>query len=183
MHQILKSLLPTEQHQNAFQRLCNRQIEEMRVWKKQMMNVAKDPKKFHPYPSPVAHPDIMASIVPVGNDFNIEFEIIDDTPKPSLSEKKSMIARQVMDEASKRQEKILPARKSPLIAIKIAELSSLPEEERTPDQKVFLGQHAAKARVISAIHLHCATLLSGIEDLTEDNIDAWKPMDFPEIKV
>jgi hypothetical protein len=83
-HKILKSLLPTEDHINSFQRLCNMQIEEMRAHKKHMANVVKDPENYHPYPAPIAHPDIMAVIVEEDDDFNIKFEIVDDIPVPTL---------------------------------------------------------------------------------------------------
>lgn len=182
MHKIMKSVFPTDQHVNSFQRLINRQIEEMRVWDKQMANVKKDPKKFHPYPAPMAHPDIMNSIVQVGKDYNIEFELVDDTPKVTLEDKKAMLANVLTAQATKLQEAIMPARKNALATIKVMELLVVKEEDRTPEQQTFLEQHAAKQQAAQVIFAHMAKMHDAIEDLTEDNIDDWKPETFPETK-
>jgi len=173
MHQIAKSLLPTNKHVDAFQRLINVQIDEMRAHDRQMANVKKDPKKFHPYPAPVAHPDIMASIVREGSDYNVEFEVIDDTPKKTLEEKKQDLANAVLDEATKLQERVIPARKRPLISLKIVEIEAIKKEERTKDQQSFLDEQAAKQKALQDIHLHAMTAVDAIEDLTVDNVDAY----------
>lgn len=182
MHKIAKSLLPTNQHVNSFQRLINVQIDEMRAHDQQMANVKKDPKNFHPYPAPVAHPDIMASIVREGNDYNVEFEVVDDAPQKSLDEKKRDLANSVMAEATRLQDRVIPGRKRALIGLKIVEYDAIKKKNRTKDQQAFLDQQEIKQKMIQDIHVHAVTMVDIIEDLTEGNIDSWKPSAFLEIK-
>lgn len=181
-HKILKSLLPTEDAVNSFQRLCNTQIDEMRKYDAHMANVKKDPKTYHPYPPPGAHPDIMSAITTEGNDYNISFEIIDDTPVPTLADKKAALSASLNQATFAAQEKILPTPKRNLMAIKANKASSIKEADRTAQQaadttalRAFDGAFAA----LSEYHAQCE---SDIYDLTEKTVDAYKLPAAPEGK-
>lgn len=183
VHKILKSLLPTEEMVNSFQRLCNAQIEEMRSYDVHMENVKKDPEKYHVYPHPNvgASPDIIASIVPDGDDYNVEFELFDDTPVPTLEEKKTQLTNELIVEANRLREEILPMRKRAIREIRVGEIP-VKEEERSKEQQTFLDSHLQDVDSMNEIYRHCAELQDQIEDLTEGNIDKWKSTPFPEIK-
>lgn len=183
-HKILKSLLPTEDHVNSFQRLVNEQIEKMRIHDAHMKLVAQDPENYHPYPADVAHPDIMAAIVKEGDDYNIEFEIEDDvTPPPlTLEEKKTKLSQVLIVEASQLQEKIFPARKRSLAAIENSKIFAIEEKDRTDVQKKSINDYQKKVLQLEKINHHYAEMEASIEDLTEANIDGWKPAPFSEFK-
>lgn len=181
-HKILKSLLPTDDEENSFQRLCNEQIKEMRAYDKQVKNHEKDPEKYHLYPPPVAHPDIMNAIVKDGDDYNIEFEVEDDTPPPpTLEEKKRVLVSAVIEEMTALQEKISPHRKRALLQIQANDVLVISEKDRNNDQREFLKSFQDTIVAMDKVHRHAALMQSEIEDLTEKNIGKWKSALFPGV--
>jgi len=150
VHRISKALLPTEEHESAFQRLCNNQINELRAHKEQLANVEKtkdlkddDPNKYQPYPAPGAHPDVMNSVVPDGDDWNIDYEIFDEEEERkknrTLEEKKNDLTHQLNLKAVKLQEKIHPARKRMMLSIEVQAIHNEISEA--------VGKHIADSQV------------------------------------
>lgn len=179
MHKIYRSILPTEEHVNSFQRLCNKQIEEMRLHDKHMANVKKNPKIFQPYPPPMAHPDIVNSIVKDGDDYNLEFDVIDDPVEPlTPDQKRQVLSTEAVMEARRVQQAIIPFRKQPLISIRLNDLVN--KEHRTVDEEVEMKQIRSKFKRINDIDRHLAVLQDQIEDLDDFNVDTWKSTPFPE---
>ncbi|SRR5216683_1072489 len=130
VHRISKAFLPTEDHESAFQRLCNNHINELRAHKKQLANVEKtkglkddDPNKYHPYSAPGACPDVLNAVVSYGDDWNIDYEIFDEEEERkknrTLEEKKNDLSHQLTLKAVELQEKIHPARKRPLLNMEV----------------------------------------------------------------
>ncbi len=187
-HKILKSLLPTEEHVNAFQRLCNNQIEEMRAHAAHMKMVKKDPKKYQAYPAPHAHPDVLNCIVKDGDDFNLKFEIVDDVappppPTPTLDEKKIALAVELYNAAaSVRAEVTPPQLKARLHHLEIAKINAIPESDRTVEQSKKMNAEKAVGNFLMVLEEVIARAESEIHDLTEKNIGNWKLPKFPEIK-
>lgn len=180
MHKILKSLLPTEDHVNSFQRLVNAQIEEMRAHKKHMANVKKDPETFQEYPAPGAHPDVMNAIVAAGDDFNIEFEIVDDTPVPTLEEKKAALRSQLNKVVFDAQEKIMPTPKYKLLALKANKSSKVEAEKRTKEQIADVAAMASLGEKFARLSEYHTQIDSDIYDLEEPAIDKYKIPALPE---
>lgn len=63
---------------------------------------------------------------------------------------------------------------------KFAAIPGTVEGERSPEEAKLLALAAADEKHRLAIELHAANLLSEIEDLTAETIDAWKPTPFPQ---
>jgi hypothetical protein len=181
-HKILKSLLPTEEHVNSFQRLCNTQIEEMRKYDAHMVNVKKDPKTYHKYPAPVVHPDIMASIIAEGNDYNVSFEIVDDAPVPTLEEKKNNLYAKLNKIIFDAQEEILPTPKRKLLTLKATKAGAIKPEKLTVQQKadlIALQPYDEKQSALMEYHIQCE---NDIYDLTEKTVDVYKLPPIPQGK-
>lgn len=186
MHKIMKSILPDEESENSFQRLCNLQINELRAHDKHMTMVKKDPERYHPYPPPSAHPDIMAAIVKEDGDYNISYEIIDDTSadlapsEPTLEEKKSALVEKLHSAAAELQQPLLPPPlKQRLLHI---ELMKIPQDpaERTPEQQAQLDAQLVLSQKLGKLNEAVAIAESAIDDLTEDNVDQWTMPDLSE---
>lgn len=183
-HQIAKSLLPDEESVDSFQRLCNTFIDELRAHKKQMAMVEKDPENYHPYPAPSAHPDIMASVIEEGDDYNIDFEIFDDNPpppEPTLEDRKNILIAALNAQAHELSETIIPDRKQPLMQMKFLDAMKVPEEEQTDYQKRHIAEWNAAQTKLQKINRHVAEMLSNIDDLTVKTIDNWELEPFPEV--
>lgn len=181
-HVMYKSMFPDEESENSFQRLCNNYISELQAHRKQMELVQEG--KADPYPSPTAHPDIMASVIEEAGDWNISYRIEDNAPKPnvkSLDQKKTDLVNDVIQTAGELQNKIYPSLKLPLLSIKTVQALSVPEEERTDDQKKIIEINKGVSDKMNELNMAVAQMHSDIADLTEKNIDTWKPS-FPEIK-
>jgi hypothetical protein len=179
---MYKSMLPDEESENSFQRLCNNYIFELQAHRKQMELVKEG--KADPYPAPTAHPDIVASVIEEEDDWNISYRIEDDTPKPpvkSLDQKRADLVNDVIRIASELQNKIYPVLKLPLLSIKTVQALSVEEEKRTDDQKKIIEVNKDVSDKMNELNATVAQMHSDIADLTEENIDTWKPS-FPEIK-
>lgn len=184
MHKIDKTFFPTEEHESAFQRLCNEHIKELRSHKKHMTMVEKtkhldgaDPEKFQSYPAPSSHPDVVNSVVQDGDDFNVAYEIVDNE---TIEEKKLKLSHFVGNKAIELQRTIMPPRKRAMANIELAELLIL--KSPSPDQLARTQELQSKNKAIIAVARHLAEMESQIEDLTEKNVDKWKPAPFPEIE-
>lgn len=187
MHTINKSSFPTEEHENAFQRLCNSYIEECRIHAAHMKMVAKDPKNYHPYPAPSVHPDISGAVTQDGDEYNVEYEIVDDiTPPPppvkTLEERKNLLVVKISHDASKAIEEFIPPLKQKLWAMDINRILGKPEEERTKEEVAKLDDFQLKMKMQEAIHYKLAVAESEIHDLTEENFDQWVVPIFSEVK-
>lgn len=179
MHKIHHSFFPSESHENAFQRLCNAHIEELRAHSAQMRMVKKSPETHHPYPAPSAHPDIMAAIVKDGDDFNVEYEVI----RPTFEEKKSELVHRVSQAAmSAMNEVSVSPLKRRLAAMEIQEILSMDEKKLSKTQKRKLDDHNQRDKKINDIQLKLAQAESEIDDLTETKIDAWTMPSFEVTK-
>jgi hypothetical protein len=179
-HQILKSLLPTEEDVNAFQRLCNVQIEEMRAHDVQMKMVAKDPENYHPYPAPTAHPDIMASITVDGDDYDVDFEIVDDQPPPTLEQKKRELAAKLFGEVLARREEIIPERKRKLMEMEGYKIMEIKEGDRSKEQVDQLANFQKTSQSLGELEYYHARMEAKIDDLTEQTVAGWEPEALPE---
>lgn len=181
-HKILKSFFPTEEHVHAFQRLINNHIWEMEAHDKHMAMVKKDPKTYQPYPAPVAHPDVLNCIVNKNGKYNIDFEIVDDSTVGTLEERKNRLSTQLHQSVQSAVEKIIPARKRPLVNIEVHDILVVPEEERTKAQKKRLTAVQSQDEAINKLLRHHAQIESDIHDLTDKTIDGWKFPPLPEVK-
>lgn len=183
-HKMNKSLLPTDEHVDAFQRLCNTHINEMRMHDAHMKRVTKDPKKYHPYPAPSAHPDILNSIVKDGDDYNIEFEIIEEKPVPlTFEEKKNKLVFELNKSFFDAQQSFMPPLlKQRLAAMEIGKIMIIEDAQRTPEQKKIMAEYQKKEKRLNELAFILAKAESEIHDLTEKNIDSWKLPIFEEPK-
>ena len=183
MHKIDKSFFPTEEHEDAFQRLCNSHIQELRAHDKRLKMVEEtknlpddDPEKWVDCPAPVAHPDVAAAVVKDGKDYNISYQIVDGR---SLDEKKQSLLSEVVSKASELQEKIYPMQKRNLLSMKCQ--MAMKSQSKTKEEEGDLSMHEKINEKSQQVNFHLAKLQSEIYDLDEKNINEWKPAPFPEV--
>ena len=130
-------------------------------------------------PRPTAHPLIEACIVRVQSpglpdDFVADYEIVDDTPPPpTLQERKYKLMGSIELEEGKLAVAIWPHGKRRLDSIKQVAILNKQESARTAEEVQFLSDLTSKQNRLRDINLTTATLLSEIEDLTEETIGSW----------
>lgn len=187
-HKILKSLLPTEEEINSFQRLLNDHINNRKAHDQHMKMVAENPEEYHAYPHPDigAHPDIIASLVPYGDDdYNIEFDIEDDITIPevieTLEEKKRRLVNEVQMLSMEQSHSISPPRKSRLEQIEFVEISNTEKGKRTKKQQRQYDDYLANGQRRAAIQKRLAQAESDIDDLDEKAIDKWSHPSFKDL--
>jgi hypothetical protein len=120
-----------------------------------------------PYPSPVAHPDIIAAVATdVGKDgtttFSADFEVVNDDPTPSdiLASKKTSLFQQVLQaEDTAKASVLLPAGKRRAadmrendIRTNDAKVASDFLKKHSDDQKAALAEASAAYAAASAAH-------------------------------
>lgn len=208
MHKINRTLMSTEDAENAFQRLCNNHINEKRAHKHRIEMVEKtkhlkdgDPDKWAMCPPPSAHPDIEGAIVEDGDDYNIQYELFDDVPPKTLEDKKNDLNRHLVIDAEKAHEKIYPRRKSMLLDMDVDDIkkdvadqyNKLKPKEKKPealqalydglpdDKKSKLALHTSVHEKRQKLMRHLAEQQAAIHDLTDKDIDTWKHEPFPGV--
>lgn len=140
-------------------------------------------------PLPTAHPLVEASVRRVqrnngADDYLVDFVIEDDTPKTppaqiaSLDEKKDILQAAVVAAENKAKFAILPRRKIRLAGLKVNAAVSVPEEQRTAEQKEDLASYQHLQAAWRRIELIGAQAESDIEDLDQNGVDNWKPPTF-----
>jgi hypothetical protein len=138
-----------------------------------------------PYKPPVAHSDIVASVVTtIAKDgtatFVADFEVVNDDPTPAqvLQEKKTALLRTMQISLDAATAKVqLPAGKRLLAdirenAIRVATKDAT--DVKNPDDVAYLKAQEDRRSTITSIIQKAAQAMSDIEDLTVDNVDAYK---------
>jgi hypothetical protein len=157
------------------------------------------------YPRPDAHPIVRAS---VNENNEADFKIVDDMPTADqiLRTKKNDLIGTVSIAETNAISNIVPfgklrmlnlkennirteahkaandATQSAGIVKKVAiavGISNPPQVSFSPEDQKFLQEQDVRRSAIAAIQHAAAQMHSDIEDLTLDNIDAWKMPDFP----
>jgi hypothetical protein len=113
----------------------------------------------------------------LADDYIVDYEIVDD--RPSLRARKDALINEVTREEHALLTASMPPGKRRLDALKAGDLLRKPEAERSPEERMFLAERAARHAREEAIQRHAAQLMSDIEDLTDETIGAWKPSPFP----
>jgi hypothetical protein len=124
----------------------------------------------------------MASIVTEGSDYNISFEIVDDTPVPKLEEKKAVLNAQLNSAIFSARETIIPAAKIHLLSIKVNKALAIAEKSRTKDQVSDIAAYQNYNNATTSLSEYAAQCASDIYDLTEKTIDAYKFPPIPKVK-
>jgi hypothetical protein len=206
MHKINRALLPTEIAENSFQRLVNNHIDELRAHKHRLEMIEKtkhlkdgDPNKWTICPPPSAHPDIINSIVEDGDDYNIQYELFDDTPPKTLDDHKNELNHILNIAARTAHEKIYPSRKMMLLEMDVTDINQDVMDaynklkKKTPEalQALYDGLPKAKKDKLDQyktiqskqqkVMRHLAEQQAEIHDLTDKNVKTWKHAPFPEV--
>ncbi|NEU95667.1 hypothetical protein [Bradyrhizobium uaiense] len=137
--------------------------------------------RHEPYPAPLAHPDIAASIKAItGADGSVtyvpDFEIVNDDPTPAqiFAAKKALLLNAVHhaeQEALKQTQ--LPLGKRRLADLREVDIRGAdPRTIGAADQQHLADQESRRAKV-DAIVRAAAQVTSDIEDLTTDNVDTF----------
>ncbi len=148
-------------------------------------------------PVPVVHPLLDQAIrrVPAAlvsdnppvhdgpDDFVIDYEIIDDLPKPD--EKKQHLRGVFLTEETRIGNNILPPGKRRITNLRIIEIEDKISRDRgdtnlSQEDKDFMADVQKKKDQLDKLHRFGAQVESEIEDLTEENIDSWVMPSFPE---
>lgn len=204
-----------------------RYVGDLNAWHEHAEKAKTDPE-YHPYPRPVAHPEVVAAVSERAGDAGVpvfvpDFIVEDDgpTPEQKLRAKKNILLAHVSDLEREAAHAVLPIgkrrihfmreaevrfndskRRSDLINVehqrrqsagflermreRIAgkksdepSIADIVEKARDPKADEFLARADAINAKLRAIELHGAELHAEIEDLTEENVDDWKPAPFP----
>ena len=178
---------------------------ELKQWAEHMDRVARDAKnpnlveaaRHEPYPRPTAPADIEHS---VGEDFQPNFEIIDDglTADQKLAIKKNTLFSVVTAMENAALEAIVPSSKRRFFAIRESEvlasdrdaqlrlmdegkpmtrkqLDDVALKARSDEDARFMDEQAERRIKMDDIIRRAAKMHHDIEDLTAENVDAYKP--------
>jgi hypothetical protein len=135
-----------------------------------------------PYPKPIAHSDIMASVVTtVAKDgtasFAADFEVVNDDPTPAqvLQKKKDalLVAVQASQDAAVAKAQ-LPMGKRLLADLRERDIRAKDAEAQSPDDVAYLKTQDARRSAVTSIIRNAAQAMSDIEDLTVDNVDSYQ---------
>lgn len=141
-------------------------------------------------PAPGApHPLVEAAVLrvpPAGpDDFVLNYEVVDDTPSPppppTFEEKKAALVGLVARLEREAVAIVIPPTKARLLGMELQRAHSKKPEERTTEDQGVIAAHNERMSKIEPLQFHAAKLMADIGDLTEANIDAWKPKPFPKV--
>ncbi len=178
-YQIKKSIL----RGIDFSLLVNDYITELKAYDKHMKFVESG--KADPYPAPDAPTEVKEAVrMP---EMIADYEIVDDdsTPAQILADKKNELTYEVGTLEHQAIETVLPQRKMRLHNIELTDIHAAIAKrsrfKRTPtkDEAKKLDKNQEISNKLYQIGKHGALLTAEIEDLTEQTIDAWKPIKFP----
>lgn len=117
---------------------------------------------------------------PTADDYVADYEIFDDTPPPpTLDQRKAILAGEAAVMGQSAIDKFRPPLKVRLLDMDFNRALSIDENKRTTADKATIAMAYDRAQRIDAITYHLAKMEAQIHDLTEKNIDAWKPAPFP----
>jgi hypothetical protein len=135
-----------------------------------------------PYPKPIAHADIVASVsTTVAKDgtatFAADFEVVDDDPTPAqvLQKKKDalLVAVQASQDAAVAKAQ-LPMGKRLLADLRESDIRAKDAKAQSPDDVAYLKTQDARRATVTSIIRKAAQAMSDVEDLTGDNVDAYQ---------
>lgn len=109
------------------------------------------------------------------DEFVSDYKIIPYT----LEDRKKKLDDMIAATVNAAVDAILPPRKRAYVNMLLGEASGVEEKDRTPEQQAALLDHEAREKQFKALHLWSAKQVHDIEDLTEQNIDHWKPEPLP----
>lgn len=142
-------------------------------------------------PAPIApHPLIEAAVVRYApppdqtpgdgeptEHFVAEYTVIDDTPPPIA--KKQALAAMVGEMASEARERAFPQLLQRSMAHAANAANMVPAENRTHEQTDAIVRYAEASARVQNVDRHLGELESQIYHLADDQIDDWKPTEFP----
>lgn len=148
-------------------------------WKDFAAWQAEKRARFEPYPAPIAHPDIVAAVkTDIGADGNVtyvpDFEIENDDPTPEqlLAAKKEALLHAVScAEAEAIGAVQLPPGKQRHADIREADIRAK-DNQAAADTQHLADQESRRAKV-DGIFRKAAQVMSDIEDLTLETVDAF----------
>ena len=167
---------------------------DLSAWAAHMQRVAtdagnlrlKDHERHAPYPRPTAHPDIEQS---VAEDGRPDFEIVDDGPPPEvrLAMKKNELLAQVSMAEQAAIDNVVSPPKRRYFEIRRAEINHIERQAEadrvagrksakpmSKEDREFAAADESRRSKVDAIIRKAAKMHHDIDDLTLDNIDAWK---------
>lgn len=163
---------------------------EVKLWRRQniMVEQTKDhedeTQRWTPYPAPVANPMIMEAVDEKGE---IAYTIEDDTQAlldEQFDKKRQALFQLINDKEKSELAKIIPPGKGRLIQMHEQRILSednmnieKTDYKRPEEDQNFMDELTKIKADIMAVQWWAAEQLSEIADLTEENIDAWKPAD------
>jgi hypothetical protein len=108
------------------------------------------------------------------DDFFYAVEIVDDTPPPRpLAERKAELLAKLAKREQDEGNLVSPAGKRRLWEIERVKVLEKVPAERTPQDNAFLDAMLRRDAYLRDLNVRYATLMSEVEDLTEETIDAW----------
>lgn len=108
------------------------------------------------------------------DDFELDFEIVDDTPPPpTLDEQKDVLRAEVGRCARAAQRAILPPGKAQLLELDASEAHAVPLGKRSAEQSKAIEAFDAYVKAIQGLNRRAAEALAEIDDLTADTIGKW----------
>lgn len=142
-------------------------------------------------PAPIAaHPLVEAAVVryPPPPDqtpgdgeptehFVAEYTVIDDTPPPAA--KKQALAALVGQMATEARERAFPQLLQRSMGNVANVANMVAEAERTPEQRDAIARYAEANARAQNVDRHLGELEAQIYHLADDQIDNWKPAEFP----
>lgn len=141
--------------------------------------------RFEPYPAPIAHPDIVAAVkTDIAADGNVtyvpDFEIVNDDPTPEqiLAAKKEALFHAVSQAEAVAIDAVqLPPGKRRHANIREADIRAK-DHQAAADTQHLADQESRRAKV-DAIARKAAQVMSDVEDLTVETVDAFS---IPDLK-
>lgn len=140
---------------------------------------------MHTTPAPVARELVDRAVR--RPDMVADYEIVDDV-SPTLEQRKLAHEHAVTTTEIEAAERAFPRRKRQLSFIKhAAAMAKVKTDDkgkvrdgRSPEEKKHCDDHDQRVDSIREIEAHAAQMRSDIDDLTNQNIGAWKSAPFPE---
>lgn len=140
-------------------------------------------------PRPTAHPLVEASIKRTQQKgapdvYKADYVVKDDVPvpevipEPTLEIKKSMLHEVLNRAENEAKYKILPQRRMRLLSLKMSIAMSVPEDQRSAEQREDVASYLLVQKAWQAIDLIGAQAESDLDDLTQATIDKWQPPKF-----
>lgn len=173
-------LLSAMKEQNIKPEDIQEYAREKKAWLKQEEMVKSGVEGYVSYPHPIHHPWIVSAVDEKGE---IVCGVTDDTKEVeaieklrTFEDKKSGLIVFIANKEKEEKLKILPSGKERLMNLHIERIMTAdPNVVRSKDDEDFMSEVDNMKKTLKKIDWWAAEQLSEIADLTEENIDSWKP--------